>query len=516
MTFLQAIILGIIQGITEFLPISSSAHLVLFPYLLNWDIPSEQVFPFDVLIQIGTLFSVIYYYREDLWNIIRKMAKGLLNHHPFAEVEARIGWLTLLASIPASIIGILTKPLVQSAFNNPSITAFFLFITAGLLVAGETLSKRSREIDELNWTDALWIGAFQILSIFPGISRSGSTIAGGMTRGLKRKPAGQFAFLLSIPIMSAAGVVGILDLVKVDHFSNFLPILASGFLTAAIVGYFSISWLIRYISHNSLLPFAGYCLFLGAGSLILFALNPTTSFNAQEAQITSQFNQKVYQVGFNPDLEWLLPTMHDCQQKIGEVEILYIPQPADLEESDSIEAMISYAANTTTPNHQYQIGINTLYVAAHPSQPLQALTPVMVNGIFSGNIRNWEELWNSCPTCFSKNPPAVQNALKIWVLPEDNILSHSFMEFSLQNPIASHAQIAPNAKFLRQIIASDADAIGYLTSGWLDDAVRGITVMDERGEYIEIPITISMHNEPDEKLTQWIICLQTELSDRKQ
>jgi len=515
MTFLQAIVLGIIQGVTEFLPISSSAHLVLFPFLLNWDIPPEQTFPFDVLIQIGTLFSVIFYYREDLWIILQKMVKGVWNHHPFAEIEARIGWLTLLASIPAAVIGILTKPLVQSVFNNPSITAFFLFITAGLLVAGETLSNKSREIDEINWQDALWIGVLQILSIFPGVSRSGSTITGGMTRNMKRKPAGQFAFLLSIPIMLAAGVVGILDLIKLDHFSAFLPILAAGFLTAAIVGYLSIAWLIRYISHHSLLPFAGYCLFLGAGSLILLALNPATFSIAQDPQSASLTNQNVYQVGSSTDLEWLLPTMHDCQQKNGGFEILYIPHPAQFEETDSIQAFISYADKTSTSDYIYQIGVDELFIATHISQPLQALTPAEVNGIFSGHIKTWAEFLKSCPTCFSENPPVIQNTLKIWILLEDNLLSKTFMEKSLQNPIAPSAQIAPNAKFLKQIISSDADAIGYLPAGWLDGSIHGIAVKDDIGESIEIPITISLKNEPGQKLTQWILCLETELSDRK-
>jgi undecaprenyl-diphosphatase len=130
MTFLQSILLGIVQGITEFLPISSTAHLVLLPYLLNWKIPEEQLFPFDVLVQMGTLAALIYYNREDLGIILKAMLKGIIRRKPFAQLEARVGWLTLLATIPAGVIGIAFKKAIAATFLKPAITAIFLFITA--------------------------------------------------------------------------------------------------------------------------------------------------------------------------------------------------------------------------------------------------------------------------------------------------------------------------------------------------------------------------------------------------
>src|SRR5512133_3470377 len=143
MTLLQSLILGIIQGLTEFLPISSSAHLVLIPHLLGWQIPEAQVFPFDVLVQIGTLVAVILYFWTDLWVIIRGFIKALVDRKPFEGEPARFGWYLLLATIPAGIAGILIKDQVEAAFNSPTSTALFLFVTAALLILAELIGKRT-------------------------------------------------------------------------------------------------------------------------------------------------------------------------------------------------------------------------------------------------------------------------------------------------------------------------------------------------------------------------------------
>jgi undecaprenyl-diphosphatase len=272
MTFLQSLILGIIQGLTEFLPISSSAHLVLVPYILNWNIPESYVFPFDVLVQLGTLAAVIAYFWRDLITIIKTFMRGILQKKPFADPDARMGWYLVIATIPAGLAGILLKSNVEAAFNSPRITAIFLFVTALLLVLAEFLGKRKRELKDLNWKDALWIGVFQAFSIFPGISRSGSTIAGGMTRHLQRPAAARFAFLMSIPVMLAAGIFSIPDLLEVPNLGSFLPVLAVGFVAAVVVGYFSIRWLLSFLNKRSLVWFAGYCVLLALAVLIIGAV----------------------------------------------------------------------------------------------------------------------------------------------------------------------------------------------------------------------------------------------------
>ncbi len=270
MTVLQALILGIVQGVTEFLPISSSGHLVLVPFLFNWQIPSDQAFSFDVLVQLGTLLAVFAYFWRDLYEIIRCFLIALSHRRPFESPEARLGWYLIISAIPASIVGLLFKSQIELAFASPGMVAVFLFVTALLLVVAERFGQRRRELVQMNWLDAVWIGAAQVLSLFPGVSRSGSTIAGGMTRNLERQSAGRFAFLMSIPVMLGAGLVSSLDLIGMPNLSSFLPVLAVGFLTAAVVGYLSIAWLLSYLNRHSLIPFAVYCSVLAVVILVLY------------------------------------------------------------------------------------------------------------------------------------------------------------------------------------------------------------------------------------------------------
>lgn len=268
MSLLQAIILGIVQGLTEFLPISSSGHLVIVPFLLGWEIPEEHVFVFDVLVQMGTLMAVIVYFRKDLWAIISGFLQGLAYRRPFSTLKARMGWYLLLATIPAGLFGIFVKDRVESAFNSPVATALFLLVTAALLTISEWIGRRSRPLDSIHWKDALWMGCAQALSVFPGVSRSGSTIAGGLSRHLERPAAARFSFLMSIPVMLAAGLLAGLDLLEVPNLGSFLPIIAAGFVTSAIVGYLSIHWLLSYLARHSLRSFAIYCAAIAAVTLI--------------------------------------------------------------------------------------------------------------------------------------------------------------------------------------------------------------------------------------------------------
>jgi undecaprenyl-diphosphatase len=260
MTLLQSIILGIVQGLTEFLPISSSAHLVLVPYLLNWNIPEEEAFIFDVLVQVATLIAVIAFFWKDLVAILQAWFQGLLRRKPFEGLLARQGWFILLATLPAGVIGLALKDLVEQAFASPTITALFLLFTPALLLIAERAGRRSRSMEALNWIDALWIGLGQALAILPGISRSGATISAGMTRDLERPTAARFAFLISIPIMLAAGLLAGLDLVQMDDFTQVLPVFIPGFIAAAVTGYLSIRWLLGYLVRHSLYGFAIYCL----------------------------------------------------------------------------------------------------------------------------------------------------------------------------------------------------------------------------------------------------------------
>ncbi|OGO38908.1 MAG: undecaprenyl-diphosphatase UppP [Chloroflexi bacterium RBG_16_57_11] len=270
MTLFQSIILGIVQGLTEFLPISSSAHLVIVPYILNWDIPKEQAFIFNVLVQVATLVAVIAYFRMDLIAILRAWLNAIIKRQPFATSDSRLGWYILVATVPAGIIGLLLKELVEQAFASPVATAGLLLLTPALLVIAEQVGKRNRSLEAMNWFDALWVGFGQALAIFPGVSRSGATIAAGMTRNLERPAAARFAFLISIPIMLAAGLLAGLDLLQMPNFASLLPVFIPGIIAAALTGFLSIRWLLGYLVRHSLYGFAIYCVVL---ALIVFGVS---------------------------------------------------------------------------------------------------------------------------------------------------------------------------------------------------------------------------------------------------
>lgn len=263
MTIFQSILLGIVQGLTEFLPVSSSAHLVIVPNLLGWSLPKDEAFVFDVLVQVATLLGVFAYFWNDLVKITKAFFKGLVHRRPFAEPEACLGWYLILATIPAGLLGLALKDLVENVFNSPVATAFFLFVTAGLLVLAEKVGKRSRWLEDMRWKDTLLFGLFQALSIFPGVSRSGATITGGMIANFDRPPAAWFSFLMSIPIMLAAGLLASLDMLKIPNLGALMPVFLPGFLTAAVVGYISIRWLMKFLIRHSLYIFAVYCVLIG-------------------------------------------------------------------------------------------------------------------------------------------------------------------------------------------------------------------------------------------------------------
>ena len=269
MTIIQAIILGIIQGATEFIPVSSSGHLVAAPYIFNWSIPEDQLFAFDVLVQMGTLVAVLIYFWKDLMNIITGAFKGLKQKNRWEVYEVQVAIFLIIATIPAGLAGLLLKDIVESAFNSLTATAIFLLFTALLLVFAERIGKKQKELKEMNWLDALMMGLFQMMAIFPGVSRSGTTITGGMFRHLKRKDAARFSFLMSIPIMVAAGAFTIMDLNSVEGLSSFLPALVVGFIVSALVGYLSIKWLLKYLAEHPLYYFSGYLVIL---AIILFII----------------------------------------------------------------------------------------------------------------------------------------------------------------------------------------------------------------------------------------------------
>ena len=266
MNILHALLLGIIQGLTEFIPVSSTAHLLIGQKVLSIA-SSEAMFSFLVIVQLGTIISLLVYFWKDLLKLIKAFFA-----RPFSTQENKLGWYIIIATIPALLAGYLLKSAVEALFKTPLLEASIrLLITAVVLALAEWLGKREHSLGKMTWLDALVVGIAQVVAIFPGASRSGTTISAGMARGLDRPSAARFAFLMSVPVMLAAGGYQSLDLLKMPGLSSFLPVLAIGFVVAAIVGWFAVKWLLGYLNRHSLYIFAAYCAVIGTTCLV-FAL----------------------------------------------------------------------------------------------------------------------------------------------------------------------------------------------------------------------------------------------------
>ncbi len=272
MNLFQALVLGLVQGATEFIPVSSSGHLVLVPWLLGWQLDPDIVFAFDVLVQWGTLVAVIVYFWRELVAILAAVARGLAWRRPLETPEARLGWLLALATLPAVILGLVFKEAVEATFDSEATTAGFLLLTAALLATSERLGRRDRVLAALTGFDVLWIGLGQSLALFPGISRSGATIAAALSRGVERAAAARFSFLLSVPVILGAGLLPLKDLFDAGTLSAHLPALTVGFIAAAVSGYFCIWGLLAFLRRRPLYLFAAYCLLFGLFNLAVALL----------------------------------------------------------------------------------------------------------------------------------------------------------------------------------------------------------------------------------------------------
>jgi len=264
-SLMQALLMGLLQGATEFLPVSSSAHLVLVPWLLAWPNPGLA---FDSVLHLGTLGAVLVFMRADIalivgawWRSVRRRRCDL--------PEERLGWLIIISTIPGAVLGFLAEDYVEALFASPRPVACLLLVTGLLLVVSERLGRRVRSLDEAGVGDAIWIGLAQAIAIVPGISRSGATIAGGLLRGLRREDAARFSFLIAIPIVAGAAGLQLAQLLSGGIEGSELLNLMGGFAAALIAGYAAIGFLLDHLRRRTLLPFALYCWGFGLCSLIV-------------------------------------------------------------------------------------------------------------------------------------------------------------------------------------------------------------------------------------------------------
>jgi undecaprenyl-diphosphatase len=268
MDIIQAIILGFVQGASEFVPISSSGHLVLVPWLLGWPQPGLV---FDIVVHWGTLVAVLAYFWRDFIALARAWGRSLVSRNP-GEPEARIAWLIIVGTLPAALMGYVGEDFFESLFAAPVWVAGLLLVTGLVLALSEWLGQRRKEPHQLTFLDSILIGIAQGCAIAPGISRSGATMAAGLFRGLKREAAARYSFLLATPIIFGAGLLKLLDLFKMGNVIAYLPPLILGFLAAALSGYLCIRFLLSYLQRGKLYVFALYCWLAGGLSLVIAIL----------------------------------------------------------------------------------------------------------------------------------------------------------------------------------------------------------------------------------------------------
>jgi undecaprenyl-diphosphatase len=266
--FLQAVILGIVEGITEFLPVSSTGHLTITEKLLGLDIDDKAVTAFTAVIQVGAIAAVLLYFRRDIWNIASGWVRGLGSAEARESFDYRMGWYVIAGSVPVVVVALLGESLVTGALRNLWWVAGSLIVWSAVMVYAEAVATQQRGEHDLTLRDALFIGAVQCVSLIPGVSRSGATISAGLIAGLDRVTATRMAFFLSIPALTGAGIYELPSALGGD-ISVVSTVVAT--IVSFVVAYAAVAWLLKFVAHHSIVWFVGYRVALGAILVALLA-----------------------------------------------------------------------------------------------------------------------------------------------------------------------------------------------------------------------------------------------------
>ena len=275
MNTLEAIVLGIVQGLTEFLPISSTAHVRIVPALVGWEDPGAA---FTAVIQLGTMAAVVIYFRKDLWMIGTTWVRSLFDSSLRSTHDAKMGWYILLGTLPVGIFGIIFKDQIETAARSLWVIGTVMIVFSLVMYAADQTAKRTRAVEQLDRKDAAFIGLWQAFALVPGVSRSGSTITAGLFRGLNEVAAARYSFLLSIPAVVASGLFELKGLgdEKCAHgvahcqtASTSATVIAT--IVSFIVGYAAIAFLLKWLTTHKLTPFVVYRVVVGALVLLLVA-----------------------------------------------------------------------------------------------------------------------------------------------------------------------------------------------------------------------------------------------------
>jgi undecaprenyl-diphosphatase len=267
----EAVVLGIVQGLTEFLPISSTAHLRIVPAFVGWDDPGAA---FTAVVQLGTMAAVLLYFRADILRIFLAWLRGLRDAEQRRQLDSRMGWYIILGTIPIGIFGIVFKDQIESGARNLALIGSALILFSLVMLAADRTAAQRRDLTDLNRSDGIFIGFAQAIALVPGVSRSGATISAGLFRGLDRASAARYSFLLSIPAVVLSGLFELRKIGDPGGAAAGPTIIAT--LLAFVVGYASIAFLLRYLTRHGLMVFIVYRVVLGAIVLVL-AWNGTIS-----------------------------------------------------------------------------------------------------------------------------------------------------------------------------------------------------------------------------------------------
>jgi undecaprenyl-diphosphatase len=267
----QAIVLGIVQGLTEFLPVSSTAHLRIVPAFAGWDDPGTA---FTAVVQLGTMAAVLLYFRHDLWNIARAWLRSLRDPVARGTLDARLGWYLIIGTIPISILGLLFKDKIETDARQLTLIGIALIVLGLVLELAERVGRKVRNIEDLTMRDGVAIGCAQALALVPGVSRSGATISAGLFLGLERAAAARYSFLLSVPAVVLSGLFELKDVGSGGGAGFGATALAT--LLAFIVGYASIAWFLKYLARHPVTIFVVYRVVLGVVVLTLVATGALT------------------------------------------------------------------------------------------------------------------------------------------------------------------------------------------------------------------------------------------------
>jgi len=446
-TILQALLLGLLQGATEFIPISSSGHLVLVPWLLGWPEPGLA---FDTMVHWGTLLAVGGYFWRDLALLARAWLRGW-RARSWPDPQGRLAWLILLGTLPAVALGLLFEEWFEALFSAPAAVAGFLLVTGVLLMVGERLGRRERGEEELGWQDALLIGLGQAAAIAPGISRSGATMAAGLFKGLRREAAARFTFLLATPVILGAGLLQLAKLALSGQGEGQWLTLALGFATAAASGYLCIRFLLGYLRRRSLYPFALYCCAAGLVALAVSWLSPA---GVEPPPTPGEL------VLAGPE------ALHPLMRTLGQAYQVHRPHIAVIvgnADADPFDLAFSY--QEAGEGHRVPIALDALAIVVHSRNPVQELTLLQVQDLFAGRTYDWETLKGH------------QGAIKVLDQMDGTPSQLFFVERVMTSQsVTPNALLVPHDAAAVTEVASDPSAIGYTSVGYLRPGVRPLAI----------------------------------------